>query len=179
VDGDDGVVDDFGRFGGSYTAGWTAAPDSTRVSFRFDFTRNASGDLPRSVGLVVTNAILNAFTPLGNRSVAAVFDEAGVRFGEWVIDDMPLSIVQSSPEWRPYHTNGAQFVGAISETGIASFTITGAHHVDHVQYSFDAIPEPEAWMLGLLAVGWWRVTHRVRKGRGNLPDADCRRGARS
>jgi hypothetical protein len=162
VDGDDGLLDDIGRFGGSYEAGATAAPDRSRVSFRFDFKRNDSGELPRSVGLVVTNAIMNEFSPIGNRSIAAAFDSSGERIAEWVIEDMPLSIIQSSSEWRPYHTNGAQFVGVVSDIGIASFTIFGVNHVDHVQYSFDRVPEPDVRMLGLWAAGFYWVARRGR-----------------
>lgn len=127
VDGDDGIIDEFGRFGGSYEMGGTSAPDGAIVNFRFDFSRNNDAELPRSVGLVVTNAFMNTFRPTGNTSVATIFDSAGGRIAEWVIDDMPLSIIQSSLEWRPYYTNGAQLVGVVSDVGIASFTITGVN----------------------------------------------------
>jgi hypothetical protein len=162
VDGDDGIIDEFGRFGGSYEMGGTSAPDGAIVNFRFDFSRNNDGELPRSVGLVVTNAFMNTFRPTGNTSVATMFDSAGGRIAEWVIDDMPLSIIQSSLEWRPYYTNGAQFVGVVSDVGIASFTITGVNYIDHVQYSFDRIPEPRLAVLGLLASSWYGIARRRR-----------------
>jgi hypothetical protein len=152
VDGDDEIIDDFGRFGGSYLLGATTAPDGSRVSFRFNFVANESGELPHSVGLVITLAHRNTVSPLYNVSTVKAFDTSGALLSEWEITDLPTSIIDTTPENRPYYSNGARFVGIRSDVGIATFTISGVAVIDHVQYSFVSIPEPSAMAMGV-AVG--------------------------
>lgn len=154
VDGDDGIIDDFGRFGGGYVAGDTTAPDGSGVNFRFNFNADGSGKFPHSVGLVVTLASWNMARPLWNETSVKAFDASGSLLSEWEITDLPLSIINQAPGNRPYYTNGARFVGLLSDQGIASFTIGGVRDIDHVQYSFDRIPEPGVAALVAAAGGW-------------------------
>ena len=111
VDGDDGIIDDFGRFGGSYLLGDTTAPDGSRVSFRFNFMANESGELPHSVGLVITLAHRNTFRPLYNVSSVNAFDTSGALISEWEIADLPRASSMRELGNRPYYSNGARFVG--------------------------------------------------------------------
>ena len=147
VDGDDGIIDEFGRFGGSYVAGATLAPDGTSVSFRFDFTSNEVGSLPLAAGLVVTNAATNALNSSRNRTVVSMFNAEGRLIHSYEILDLPASIVEGMPGHRAYYTNGARFFGFSSDIGIASITISGALSVDHVQYGFEQVPEPSLLLL--------------------------------
>jgi hypothetical protein len=89
---------------------------------------------------------------LYNVSTVKAFDTSGALLSEWEITDLPTSIIDTTPENRPYYSNGARFVGIRSDVGIATFTISGVAVIDHVQYSFVSIPEPSAMAMGV-AVG--------------------------
>ncbi len=144
VDGDDGILDDFGRFGGSYTfPEGNRAPDGSFVKGRFDFFANGSGTRPFQVGVVVTH-ILSYREPVRLR----VYDEAGTLLADTGLLDFPdtLDNVRWPFQW---FTGDAQFVGFLSDVPIATLTIDGAFAIDHLQYSFTAIPEPaSAALLG-------------------------------
>ncbi len=148
VDGDDGVLDDFGRFGGSYvlTRG-DVAPDGSGAWGRFDFLPGPNGHRPLAVGIVVTEIITYA-EPVRLRA----YDGAGNLVGDSGLMNFPRSL--DLPHWpSPWYAGSAQFVGFVSDVPIATLTIDGAYAIDHLQYSFTRIPEPaSAALLGAGAI---------------------------
>ena len=144
MDGDDGILDDFGRFGGSYTfPEGNRAPDGSFVKGRFDFFANASGTRPFHVGIVVTH-IINRRDPVRLR----VYDEAGTLLADTGLVDLPQTLATGFGPFQ-WFTGDAQFVGFVSDVPIATLTIDGVFAIDHLQYSFTAIPEPAgAALLG-------------------------------
>ncbi len=161
VDGDDGVLDDFGRFGGSYVLyEGGAAPDGSFVKGRFDFLANASGTRPFQVGVVVTH-IINRRDPVRLRA----YDEAGTLLADTGLMEFPQTLATGFGPFQ-WFTGDAQFVGFVSDVPIATLTIDGAFAIDHLQYSFTAIPEPaSAALLGAGALISLRRRRDAREGR--------------
>ncbi len=142
VDGDDGVLDDFGRFGGSYVLpGGSVMPDGTYVNGIFNFNA-PSGAGAYTAGIVVT--FINYTEPVRLR----IFDVDGNLLGDSGPMELPRTLDASF--WPfPWYAGSAQFIGFVSDVPIATLTIEGAYAIDHLQYSFTAIPEPaSAALLG-------------------------------
>jgi len=143
VDADDGIIDGFGNAGDAWV------PSS---SGEYVFQLDAGGNLPRYVGLVITETAL---------SILAVgfeaFDQNGNLLGLAQMSFADGNFVTDNG------TNGRtvadRFVGVFNEEGISRIEVGGAIQIDHLQFG-SAIPEPNSALLTLCAGGLWLMRRR-------------------
>lgn len=132
VDGDDGVIDGFGRDGRACIT----CPGTNGITFTFD--ANVLGFAPTHVGIVFTDG-----SPGGTTSFSA-FDTNG---------DLIASIPGNSADGAFSGDSGEdRFYGLSYAAGIGSIlmTHTGVHcmEADHLQFAF--VPSPGALSIGAL-----------------------------
>lgn len=147
VDGDDGVIDGFGRAKGLWSI-FNAANE--RVGFTLHFTADSLGRLPTHVGLVWTDGTG------GIEKVAEFFDATGTLLGTQSAVCGDASFSGTTAEDR--------FFGAMYATGIARVVIRSPRsgnslEIDHVQYG--VIPSPGS--AGVLALAGVAAARRKRQ----------------
>lgn len=131
VDGDDGVIDGFGRDGRTYSSLVNASNEF--AGFTLTFSRSVLGWLPTHVGLVWTDGTQ------GVERVARFFGENGVLLGTQTGVTGDGSFAGTTDEDR--------FFGGIFAQGVASVIINAPNarnslEIDHVQYG--VVPAPGA-----------------------------------
>jgi len=152
VDGDDGVIDGFGRDGHSLGDPDNLPTDDLGYTFVFDELE--LGRLPTHVGIVWTD---------GSQTASTQFEAFGPD-GQSLGLLGPVKISDSSFAGT---TAEDRFFGVINEAGVSSFTIrspggNGDLEVDHLQYGIVPIP-PTAILLGSGLVGLAAFRHKRRK----------------
>lgn len=136
VDGDDGVIDGFGRGGHS----WFSGLGPGGISFSF------SGPLPTAAGLVWTDG--------SGTTAFEAFDENGDSIG--TIGPVTISDGSFSGQTAEDH-----FFGVLHASGISRIFISnsaGGIEVDHVQFGIAQVPEPSGLLVGIsvVAIGFFR-----------------------
>ena len=139
VDGDDGVIDGISNGFGAFASSAPVTPFHV-----FYFTPDEMGRFPTYVGLVVTR----------EPGIDLPFDTYGGRTGT---DDIAISsrgfnvdnLTSVSGDFG--NVEFAHFVGISSTTGISGFGVSRALQVDHLQYSYAAVPEPTVVLIGGLS----------------------------
>ncbi|MDA7882034.1 hypothetical protein N9A94_06975 [Akkermansiaceae bacterium] len=142
VDGDDGIIDGFGR--GGQAMGESANRPTDDLGYSFHFNAALLGGLPTHAGIVWTDGSFSAPTQV------EFFGPGGISLG--VIGPEHISDNSFAGE-----TGEDRFFGAINDAGIESFTIRspgGANNmsVDHFQLTI--IPEPTLFGYGLVLAGF-------------------------
>jgi hypothetical protein len=153
VDGDDGLIDGWGREGHSLRSNYEIVidtiPRSQHFSVTFEFDHAVLGEFPTAFGIVWTDGPHNsAFgihitTPQGDSFWSDISRGVGdtERFGA---------------------TDEDFFVGVLATEGIARVILRGSYvgeapsafafEIDHLQYGYAAIPEPASALTALLAL---------------------------
>ncbi|RYD32105.1 MAG: PEP-CTERM sorting domain-containing protein, partial [Verrucomicrobiaceae bacterium] len=140
VDGDDGVVDNRGQ-------GFTwAITGGGNQSLGFDFTPNASGELPKFAGGVLFGSV-SAEAGLTLYQRILVYDANGIEMtgGLWRLEVPKLS--SGVPEISVY-----RFAGIYYDEGISRIVFPDSGNVDHLTYGY-AIPEPATDTMLLTGIG--------------------------
>lgn len=141
VDGDDGVIDGFGRGGRSFSSINNVANES--AGFTLTFSRNTLGWLPTHVGLVWTDGTQ------GVERIAQFFDEQGGLLGTQSAVTGDGSFSGTTGEDRFF---GGVFAQGVARVVIRAPQARNSLEIDHVQYGI--VPAPGAITLagaGLLA----------------------------
>ena len=116
-----------------------------RTIHEFLFTPDPLGNYPKFVGFVVTEPEdfldEDVFVTMVDADGEDVLEEERYDPADW-------------PFMGQIDTRAHRFIGGFSDAGIVRLRIEGVRQLDHLQYG-SAIPEPSAWLLGLVGFGVW------------------------
>lgn len=138
VDGDDGMIDGQTFAGDTWT---TLDPRTNGISGRmeFEFAPDEHGNLPRYVGIVITEALdVDVDVEVSWRD-----SEGRTLFNDGEFDPKSWSFPGASLADRH------RFVGLFHSEGIERIQLDNVEQVDHLQYGF-SIPEPSSAMMLLV-----------------------------